>query len=372
MVLPERIKQARELAGMSKTELAERLGVTVSAVSQWETNSKHPTIDNELSLSKALDVPMMFFSNAIPAESLHRGPITFRARSSARTMILKRQAQRFSEIVSELFIWLEKHIAFPAPILPEVSASNPEDAATQCRRSWGLGDLPITKLGELLESKGIRLCTASFGNIRFDAYSCSFSGRPFIFLGTEKQDRARSRFDAAHELGHLLLHQTLSDDELLSNYQKIESEANEFAGAFLMPAETFSRDVMDTTLEGFKRLKPRWGVAIQAMVHRARDLKLITQETYERHFRNMSAYGWRRAKAEPLDEIIPTVNRSLGKKSLALLCTNKNFKPWELPSELPLPESIFVSVFDTDAKTFMFDEQNKVIAINDFLVQRKA
>ncbi|HEY5504965.1 MAG TPA: XRE family transcriptional regulator [Sedimentisphaerales bacterium] len=364
---PERIAQARELDGLSKTDLAQQLGVSVAAVSQWEDGSKKPTTDNLVSISKVLDVSMTLLMMPIPQDLLRRGPITFRAHSAAKTAQMKRRAFRFAEMVSELYIWLEKWVTFPQTNLPDISTSDVEQAALECRRAWGLGDRPITKLGELLESKGIRLCSAEFNDIRFDAYSCKISGRPFVFLGTKKQDRARSRFDAAHELGHLLLHQHLSDDELEANSREIEKQANSFAAAFLLPAETFTKDVIDTSVDGFKRLKPKWGVSIQAMITRAKDLELISEETYERHFRNISARGWRKAKAEPFDDAVPLVNRSLGRTSLELLNNGNVIKPWEIPSELPLPNAIFQSVFETDLKSVIPYKMDRVVVTPEFL-----
>src|SRR3546814_6566541 len=38
-----------------------------------------------------------------------------------------------------------------------------------------------------------------------DAFSCWRNGQPFVFLNTFKSAE-RSRFDAAHELAHLVLH----------------------------------------------------------------------------------------------------------------------------------------------------------------------
>jgi len=267
-------------------------------------------------------------------------------------------------LASELFMMLEQWVSFPKIELPRVIPSNVEKAAADCRKAWGLGNLPIAKLGELFESKGIRLCSAEFGDDRCDAYSCIIDGRPFAFLGTEKKDRARARFDIAHELGHLLLHQHLSEDEILKNSSEIEKQANMFASAFLMLAETFTKDVVDTSVEGFKRLKPKWGVSIQAMIYRARTLELITEETFDRHFRNMSARGWRKAKAEPLDETIPPVNRSLGKSSLELLEKNEVINIWEMLSDLPLPNTIFQSVFEKD---FRHATRNQVVLSKEFI-----
>jgi transcriptional regulator with XRE-family HTH domain len=250
--IPERIAQVREFAGLSKTDLAQKLEVSVAAVSQWEDGSKKPTTENLVSIAQVLGVDVKLLMKPVPSVVLtRRGPTIFRAQSAAKTSQMKRRAYRFAEMASELFMSLEKWVSFPKIELPRVIPSNVEKAAADCRKAWGLGNLPITQLGELFESKGIRLCTAEFGDDRCDAYSCIIDGRPFTFLGTEKQDRARARFDIAHELGHLLLHQHLSEDDILKNSNEIEKQANMFASAFLMPAETFSKDVVDTSVEGF-------------------------------------------------------------------------------------------------------------------------
>lgn len=365
--LPERIAQARELAGKSKTELADALNVTVAAVSQWENGSKTPSPDNLVALSRELKIGMHLLITPVPPALSPKTAVTFRARSAVKTGILRRQATRFAELAAEAFLWLERWIAFPIAILPEIQPGvSPEHAARECRRFWGLGDRPILKLGELFESKGIRLCTAGFGDVRFDAYSCVINGRPFVFLGDEKNDRSRSRFDAGHELGHLVMHHHFSDEELIEMEKKVEKQADEFASAFLMPEDSFAQDVVDSSLDGFVRLKPKWGVSVQAMVRRAWDLKLISEETYNRHLRNMSVRLWRRAQGEPLDDHVPMIARSFGKKSIELLSRSNKIKPWEIPSELPLPDAILKSVFDTDLRAMVPEELSNVIVLKDF------
>jgi len=364
----ERIAQVRELTGFSKTDLAEKLNVSVAAVSQWENGSKHPSMENLLALSRATHVNFQLLFTEVPRELLNRGPITFRARVAAKTNRLRKQAQRFAEMAAETFIWLERWVSFPILSLPEISLdASSERAAKECRREWGLGDRPISKLGELFESKGIRLCTASFGDVSMDAFSCVIGGRAFVFLGNQSKDRARCRFDAAHELGHLLRHQHLSDEDLEASEKEIENEANDFASCFLLPAETFSRDISDTSLEGFKRLKPKWGVSVAAMVRRAHSLELISDATYERHVRQMGALGWRRSKGEPMDDLVPPVTRILGKRSLELLQSGNQVKPWEITEALPLPVTILQSVFDTDLQKVVPEELNNIIMLSDFL-----
>ena len=77
--------------------------------------------------------------------------------------------------------------------------------------------------------------------------------------------------------------------------------ANVFAGAFLLPRKTFTRDVKPfaTNLEYYRSLKKKWGVSIQAMVYRARQLDIISANQFQYMMRQVSKRGWR--KAEPGD-----------------------------------------------------------------------
>ena len=366
---PDRIKQARELGGYSKTDLANALHVSLAAVSQWESGSKHPTAENIAALAHELKVPGAMFLRPLSPDLARKGLLTFRAWKSARTRHANRQAERVAEIVAEIIFWLEERVSFPAVDLPELDmVIDPEEAAIACRRAWGLGDRPLLKLGELLESKGIIIGTATFEDIRFDAFSCIINGRPFILLGNEKQDRARSRFDACHELGHLVMHQHITELEIIDPHvlSRIEAEANSFASAFLLPATTFGQDVLDTSLNGFLKLKAKWGVAAQAMAVRAHSLGILLDAQYRQLFRQMSAKGWRKAKGEPFDDILPRIIPTLGKKSLAVLEANDVLKPWEIPAELPLPIKVLNDVFQQDFTLSEPAELSNIISLHAF------
>ena len=365
----ERIKQARELSGLSKTELADKLHVSVPAVAQWESGVKYPSVENLAFLADALEVPAAMLLRPLPLNIRSKGVITFRAWKTARTRRANYQAERLVELFAEVFFWLDERVSFPEVDLPDLhSVRDPEEAAAACRRAWGLGDRPLLKLGELLESKGIALGDASFNDHRFDAFSCIIDGRPFIMLGNDKKDRARSRFDACHELAHLILHQHLTELELTepATLARIESEAHEFASAFLMPSATFSQDVLDTSLNGFLKLKSKWAVSVQAMAVRAHDLHILRDEQYRQLFRQMGAKQWRKAKAEPFDDMMPAIKPSLGKKSLDLLQEHGVLRAWEIPAELPLPAGVLNSVFQTDLSHSEPLELSKIIALTNF------
>jgi Zn-dependent peptidase ImmA (M78 family) len=109
------------------------------------------------------------------------------------------------------------------------SETNPESAAEYVRDRWALGQQPIKNMIHLLESKGVRVFSIAVEAREVDAFSTWKGGVPFIFLNSYKSAE-RSRFDAAHELGHLILHRHGEPQG-----RQAEIDANRFAAAFLMP-----------------------------------------------------------------------------------------------------------------------------------------
>jgi len=74
-----RIKRFRELAGLSKSELARRVGVSPTAVNNWEDNGVMPRMGVVLKLEKALEVSWMQLISPLPdgdpeAEPTHAAP----------------------------------------------------------------------------------------------------------------------------------------------------------------------------------------------------------------------------------------------------------------------------------------------------------
>jgi DNA-binding XRE family transcriptional regulator len=58
---PTRLTQARNLVGMTKRRLADELGVTPAAVSQYEMGTNRPRPDLLPRLAEILEVPLTFF-----------------------------------------------------------------------------------------------------------------------------------------------------------------------------------------------------------------------------------------------------------------------------------------------------------------------
>ena len=151
-----------------------------------------------------------------------------------------------------------------------------------------MGYGPIPDLVRVLESKGVFVLPLSDAHTDVDAYSAWAGQRPCVMLSMAKS-ASRARFDASHELAHLVMH-----DGEDPGSSAVERQADRFAGAFLAPREGFMAECPRRwSLEAFARLKGRWRMSIQALVRRAYDLGALSKTNYQKAFREMSARGMR-------------------------------------------------------------------------------
>ena len=145
------------------------------------------------------------------------------------------------------------------------------------------------------------MCRLKIPGERIDAFSFWRGERSFVFLTSEKESAARSRFDVAHELGHLCLHRGVSAEDIEDTkvLKIVEREADRFAGAFLLPRQSFPNEVYSPRLMGFIDLKRRWKVSIQAMIYRCKDLRVFDEQQVVNLYKQISRKNWR--TQEPLD-----------------------------------------------------------------------
>jgi Zn-dependent peptidase ImmA (M78 family) len=94
----------------------------------------------------------------------------------------------------------------------------------------------------------------------------------------------------AHELGHLVLHRRVS-----SGTQELETHAYRFAAELLMPMDLVSDQLAVDRLNLFRlaELKGTWGVSMQALARRARELNIINGRQYLYLMKQLSMKGWR-------------------------------------------------------------------------------
>ena len=342
-IVPARLREARQARLYTLSEVATLVGVSAQAVSQYELGTNKPSIAVLNKLSTVLDVPITFFQKPYEKENYASSAVYYRSTKNTPKK-MKEACRTRIHWVNEIYRFTQNYIDYPVCNLPDVSRFLKDDLededieiiAAYVRECWGLGKGPIVDLVSVLQSKGIVISRTEIGTKKVDAYSAWYGGVPYIILGSDKQSACRSRFDLAHELGHLLLHTNIEDDDLKSSeiQDKIEKQAHYFAGAFLLPRETFSKDLISTSMEQFKFLKAKWKVSIAAMAKRARNLGIITENQERYVYITLNKMGGK--KKEPLDDQIPFEKPYLFKQAFSLLLKNRIFTKESLVEELAL------------------------------------
>jgi Zn-dependent peptidase ImmA (M78 family) len=207
-----------------------------------------------------------------------------------------------------------------------------ERAAAAVRDLWELGRGPVQNLATLFEDNGILLVREPVGCDDMDAVSCWQRGRPFLLYSAEVASGPRCKFNLAHELGHLILH---SGIEISSrNLDRIEKQANRFAGAFLLPRETFAKEVLGTSIGYFKYLKERWGVAISAMIYRCKDLGVLSKHQQAYLMRQMNSLKIR--EIEPMDDQFPAGSPSILAESIQMLINSRVQTKAQIEQAIPI------------------------------------
>jgi len=306
---PERLLQARLCRGITQTALAAVIGRSSGTVSKWERGDQSPEPEALERLASSLGIPASWFLRKIP----NYGEQVCFFRSTAS---VTKEAQSTSDIrlkwLNELSITLQHWIDWPSVNVPcldntdhrNISDAEIEQAALDIRKEWNLGLGPISDVVLALENAGVICLREELGFTKMDGTSRWFDtdNRPYVFLAADKANGVRSRFDTAHELGHIALHREVNNLEFRKRYPELERQANLFAGAFLLPGESFAAEIMRPSLDTFITLKPRWKTSVAAMIMRCKQLDIIDNEYATRLWKNYSARGWR--KGEPIDEQI--------------------------------------------------------------------
>ncbi|MEV0691214.1 XRE family transcriptional regulator [Streptomyces sp. NPDC050388] len=300
-----RLRMARELRGLTQVQLAREVGsVTAASISQFENGHTRPATATLRRLAVALRVPLSFF--AAPARPPARDQVNGFFRSLRSTSPRDRQqALAYVHLARELALELEKHVALPDLNLPRVpidggqplQSADIEQAAAQVREHWNVPRGPIKDAVRLLEMNGIIVVRFRVNMEKVDAFCVDFPDRPVVTLGADKGLRDRSRFDAAHELGHLVLHRVTGK----IGDKATERQAHEFAAAFLMPADDIKSELPERLdWPAFLHLKAKWHVSLAALLMRAKTLGIMSEHTFAQGWKSLSVRGWRKVEPGPL------------------------------------------------------------------------
>ena len=339
---PTRLKIARQATMITKKELAHKVGVSPAAMSQYESGNSSPSAKVTAALALALGVPVGFLAKD---RSLTQASSTAAHFRSLRATTQRQRDRAFAHAVVawDLANVLQRYVRFPDLSLPTnwgIDSNEPlhvvENIARRTRDYFDLGLGPLSNVVRVLESRGI-VCTRLHADTsRVHAFSCSFPGRPVVVLSEERTHLALSRFDAAHELGHLILH---LDEEPGSH--AVERQANAFAAEFIAPSSQISdllprRVPRPAEWNDLLELKRTWGISLQALLFRARSLGMLPEHSYRRVMTIISSNGWR--MREPGD--IGNAERPVLLKRAIDLAMQHGVSIDQIASEVRIPEML--------------------------------
>lgn len=294
---PARLRLARELKGLSQLDLARRLELTAAAVSQFETGAARPSPRTQNRLAEELGVSQHFFELSVV--NVHEGFF----RSLRRTAVAeRRRARALAHIARDVATAGSFSGRWPALRIPNMPVflgqgnEEIENVAADVRSSLGLAHGPVPNVVDVLETHGVVVIRLPLGSANVDAFSLPFTDHPVIVLGANKNDRARSRFDACHELGHLVMH-----GDSVWGLAEVEQQAQTFAAAFLMPRNDIADELPERPdWPELFRLKRKWQVSIAALLMRAKTLDRMSPSNYLSAMKVVSLRGWRRVEPVPL------------------------------------------------------------------------
>jgi len=327
-MIGNRLKLAREAAGLSLRELEARIDglVAAQAIGKYERNEMMPGSAVLLAVAKALDVsPQYLLSNrdlVLEEIDFRKGPTAGAKDERAVEALVLDYAERYLQL-EELLPGAS--ISWAAPLEPEFAIASIEDAesaAEKLRSLWQLGIEPIPSMTELLEERGIKVLALELPSVVSGSKAIALQAQleaAAMIVVNSTHNGERQRFTLAHELGHLVLR---FGDELSDKQQ--EKAADRFAGAFLVAQEMLrklvgnSRNVISMgELLAFKKI---FKVSIAALAVRCRQVGIFTQAAYGKLFAALKSSGLvdvGAAEPEPIPPEIPDRMRRLGLRAVA-------------------------------------------------------
>ncbi|WP_211452180.1 XRE family transcriptional regulator [Collimonas antrihumi] len=358
------LRLARSCHNYTLNDVAEAVGKSRQFIHRLEAGRDVPTQELSENLANFLEVyPEFFFQSAgimVVEDAYH-----FRKKATTK-VASKQSALAKGELFRRYVAYIDSKLRLPDCSFPSFEATTPADierAAEKCRTEWGLGFGPIDNMVRVAEHAGA--VVTSFHDVSHEVDALSFSSaRPVIVTNNAKGSACRVRFDLAHEVGHFILHEGKTTGDRLT-----ESEANRFAGAFLLPRSSFVKEfpaMRGSRLNwpGIAQMKLRWKVSKAAILYRARQLDLITESQYKSGI----IFGLRRngeATTEEYDDVIAYEEPELIRNSLEVMSNAfgmthedvarqlhmkmgiaKHFLPKSISPELPEPDEKASEVFD--------------------------
>jgi Zn-dependent peptidase ImmA (M78 family)/transcriptional regulator with XRE-family HTH domain len=232
--------------------------------------------------------------------------------------------------------------------LPPIPAIDPDQyygdvpkIALTVRQRWGVPRGPIKDLTKLVEDAGVVVVSFDFGTPLIDGF-CQHAGDdlpPLVFINS-RQPKDRYRFSLAHEIGHLVMHQTPNPEQ--------EVQANIFASEFLMPTSEIKPQFYNPSLNRFMELKLYWGASMQALIYKAWQIGRLSDRMFKYYNIEMSKRGFR--TKEPVEWNGSAENPATLQQLLTAYVEELGYSPEDLSDLFGMPHEEVAALFPLPGK----------------------
>lgn len=363
-----RLTQAREAMGLSQSRLAEQLGMSKQAISRYESGTDSPIQARFNDLANLLQQDHDFFLR--PLRPLSNEVTFYRRLKKVKVSALKKVAIKrewYEEIVRLAAQYLElPKLNLPDLFIPHdpflIDMEDIERASLSVREHWGLGQRPIGNLVRQMERNGLVVSRFSFGVDNVDGFSVNVKdySLSLVALNTMKSNAFRSRFDAAHELGHHILHQHVTAEMMRdpATYDLVEKQAHRFASSLLMPRDAFRDDIFTYKIEALLTIKEKWNVSLSAILYRMKDMGLIDDDMHQEFRKTLSSKRW--STKEPLDDQLKPEKPALLAQAIEILVKDAGFTKQDILDDLKLKPEIIIEIAELEIGYFDKPEQHTI------------
>jgi len=291
----ERLRRAREAAGMSQANAAAAIDIartTLVAIEKGERRIRIHELQQLARLYKT-SVNAILRDEAIQVDLAPR----FRKLLDSSDIAAEQAAQLLAELATAevelenlLGFRRAKNYPMERPLLPGDVRAQAEQDAMELRQRLGLGISPIPDIITLLEMElGVRVYVRRLDSKVSGLFAYDDALGPCILLNAN-HPRERRTQSASHETGHFI--STRREPEVLHSHEtensREERYANAFGRAFLTPERGVKQKFQEVTA-GANRLTRRhvivlahfFGVSREAMVRRLEELRLVKPGTWD-------------------------------------------------------------------------------------------
>jgi Zn-dependent peptidase ImmA (M78 family)/DNA-binding XRE family transcriptional regulator len=322
---------ARELAGMTQTELSRASGLSQTKISRFEDGISDPDTEDATLVARFTGVPLRFLYRRDVKRSIFNSFYRKRKSISQRAIMQFNSKVCFRQIQIDRLLSKVEMDADPIPRFDlESYPGGIEGIAAQLRQLLKIPPGPIKMLMRRLEDAGVVIVFEDLGMTKIDGVSTFTNhGTPLIVLNSQAPN-SRRRFSLAHEVAHTALHKYVAPDA--------DEQADALAAEFLMPADEISPDIAarPITLGRLADLKLKWRVSMGAILYRAKKLNIIDQRRYTYMWTQMSAAGYR--IREPHEELLENEKPTLEKELLRYHREDLSYSASDLSDALDISE----------------------------------